>query len=182
MKTALALSAAALALLSASVSAHAAPSFNSDTLTVGRTTAGLNESDEPPGQVEISGTVLTEFGIAGTHTVTLTDPGTNNISDIVSATISSCLDAFCLAVTLTSDVETPLLSTGDASFAETGAPQNLTRTFNGLFGLTNLPTIEVTSDVSDVVPEPSTWVMMLLGFAGLGIAGYRVRRNSAVVA
>jgi hypothetical protein len=24
--------------------------------------------------------------------------------------------------------------------------------------------------------------MMLLGFAGLGIAGYRVRRNSAVVA
>src|SRR3984957_15743460 len=121
MKTALALSAAALALLSASVSAHAAPSFNSDTLTVGRTTAGLNESDEPPGQVEISGTVLTEFGIAGTHTVTLTDPGTNNISDIVSATISSCLDAFCLAVTLTSDVETPLLSTGDASFAETSA-------------------------------------------------------------
>jgi hypothetical protein len=32
------------------------------------------------------------------------------------------------------------------------------------------------------VPEPSTWAMMLLGFAGLGIAGYRVRRNSAVVA
>jgi hypothetical protein len=33
-----------------------------------------------------------------------------------------------------------------------------------------------------VAPEPSTWAMMLLGFAGLGIAGYRVRRNSAVVA
>jgi hypothetical protein len=32
------------------------------------------------------------------------------------------------------------------------------------------------------VPELSTWAMMLLGFAGLGIAGYRVRRNSAVVA
>ena len=24
-----------------------------------------------------------------------------------------------------------------------------------------------------VVPEPSTWAMMLLGFAGLGFAGYR---------
>jgi hypothetical protein len=34
----------------------------------------------------------------------------------------------------------------------------------------------------DTVPEPSTWAMMLLGFASLGIAGYRVRRNSAVVA
>jgi hypothetical protein len=25
------------------------------------------------------------------------------------------------------------------------------------------------------VPEPSTWAMMLLGFAGLGYAGYRRR-------
>ena len=34
----------------------------------------------------------------------------------------------------------------------------------------------------DVVPETSTWAMMALGFAGLGIAGYRARRTSAVVA
>jgi PEP-CTERM motif len=27
------------------------------------------------------------------------------------------------------------------------------------------------------VPEPSTWAMMLLGFAGLGFAGYRQRRK-----
>ena len=26
------------------------------------------------------------------------------------------------------------------------------------------------------VPEPSTWAMMLIGFAGLGFAGYRRRR------
>jgi hypothetical protein len=36
--------------------------------------------------------------------------------------------------------------------------------------------------IGGAVPEPSTWAMMLLGFAGLGIAGCRVRRNSAVVA
>ena len=28
------------------------------------------------------------------------------------------------------------------------------------------------------IPEPSTWAMMLLGFAGLGFAGYRASRRS----
>jgi hypothetical protein len=28
------------------------------------------------------------------------------------------------------------------------------------------------------VPEPSTWAMMLLGFAGLGFVGYRQTRRS----
>jgi PEP-CTERM motif len=31
--------------------------------------------------------------------------------------------------------------------------------------------------VSGAVPEPSTWAMMLLGFAGLGLAGYRKARR-----
>ena len=35
-------------------------------------------------------------------------------------------------------------------------------TFNAAFSLTGA-----------VVPEPSTWAMMLLGFAGLGFLGYR---------
>lgn len=33
--------------------------------------------------------------------------------------------------------------------------------------------------VSSAVPEPSTWAMLLLGFAGLGFAGYRRRPNGA---
>jgi unsaturated chondroitin disaccharide hydrolase len=32
---------------------------------------------------------------------------------------------------------------------------------------------------TSVVPEPSTWTMMLLGFAGLGFAGYRRRPRSS---
>src|SRR3984957_15162086 len=40
-------------------------------------------------------------------------------------------------------------------------------TFNAAFSLTGA-----------VVPEPSTWAMMLLGFAGLGFAGYRQARKA----
>ncbi len=32
------------------------------------------------------------------------------------------------------------------------------------------------------VPEPSTWAMMGLGFAGLGLAGYRARKRVAIAA
>ena len=32
------------------------------------------------------------------------------------------------------------------------------------------------------VPEPSTWALMLLGFAGLGFGGYRASRKGAAVA
>ena len=31
-------------------------------------------------------------------------------------------------------------------------------------------------------PEPSTWAMMLVGFAGLGLAGYRARRAATSIA
>ncbi len=34
--------------------------------------------------------------------------------------------------------------------------------------------------VSGAIPEPSTWAMMLLGFAGLGYAGYRKAKQAAV--
>ena len=36
--------------------------------------------------------------------------------------------------------------------------------------------------VTAAVPEASTWAMMLIGFAGLGYAGYRTSRKSAALA
>ena len=41
--------------------------------------------------------------------------------------------------------------------------------------------IDVTTagSVTPAVPEPSTWALMLLGFAGLGFAGYRRSRGAA---
>jgi PEP-CTERM motif len=31
-------------------------------------------------------------------------------------------------------------------------------------------------------PEPSTWAMLMLGFAGLGFAGYRAKARNAAFA
>jgi hypothetical protein len=36
--------------------------------------------------------------------------------------------------------------------------------------------------VAGGIPEPSTWAMMLIGFTGLAIAGYRASRRSAAIA
>jgi hypothetical protein len=36
-------------------------------------------------------------------------------------------------------------------------------------------------DGTVTVPEPSTWAMMLVGFAGLGYAGYRKTKTSAAL-
>jgi hypothetical protein len=42
--------------------------------------------------------------------------------------------------------------------------------------------LTVTGFGAGTVPEPSTWVMMTLGFAGLAFAGYRASRKSTMVA
>jgi hypothetical protein len=47
-----------------------------------------------------------------------------------------------------------------------GDPPTITQ-FNASFSLSGSP-----------VPEPSTWAMMLFGFAGLGFAGYRHARKA----
>lgn len=49
----------------------------------------------------------------------------------------------------------------------------LTNTGYGAPGFGNVDHLTITA-----VPEPSTWGMMLLGFAGLGVAGYRRARKA----
>jgi hypothetical protein len=55
----------------------------------------------------------------------------------------------------------------------TGAP-------GALFGVSVAG--EITSGGGGTVPEPTTWAMMLLGFAGLGILGYRRARVAGSLA
>jgi hypothetical protein len=50
----------------------------------------------------------------------------------------------------------------------------------GSFSLQNFDESDAGVITFSAVPEPSTWAMMLLGFAGLGLAGYRASRRTAV--
>jgi PEP-CTERM motif len=42
------------------------------------------------------------------------------------------------------------------------------------------PVITLVSSITTAVPEPSTWAMLLLGFAGLGFMAYRRNNRMAL--
>jgi hypothetical protein len=42
----------------------------------------------------------------------------------------------------------------------------------------NLTLFPTTVTLAGAVPEPSTWAMMILGFAGIGFMGYRLSRKN----
>jgi hypothetical protein len=58
--------------------------------------------------------------------------------------------------------------------------------FFDVFVDVSLPAAGLSKSVGPIplnaAPEPSTWAMMLLGFAGLGFAGYRRLPKAAAVA
>jgi hypothetical protein len=106
--------------------------------------------------------------------ITLTEPGSSAVSDFVNVdplffknvdgvTILTGLD-----VTLVSDTASTLpVSFGQIHIPETGAVHNLDPLITKFYGWDfTIPAVNVLSDTSDV-PEPSTWAMMLVGFAGL---------------
>jgi PEP-CTERM motif len=70
------------------------------------------------------------------------------------------------------------------------APYSITEEYDITFSLPSAPTAlstitlgTTTDGPIPIVPEPSTWMMMAIGFAGLGFAGYsRSRRSLARVA
>ena len=43
-----------------------------------------------------------------------------------------------------------------------------------------ISTLQITADFTAAVPEPSTWAMMILGFAGVGFMAYRRKARSAL--
>jgi hypothetical protein len=65
--------------------------------------------------------------------------------------------------------------TSDLLFVDT----NATRFTAGTLAVIDSRTSDLDGYEPSAVPEPATWAMMLIGFAGLGVAGYRGSRKSA---
>jgi hypothetical protein len=73
------------------------------------------------------------------------------------------------------------------AFLGLGYNPNLDDTYSVDLTLTNVPGVGTISDDINVqinagVPEPQTWAMMIIGFAGIGFMAYRRKSNSALMA
>ena len=90
---------------------------------------------------------------------------------------------------------TILLSNGNTATKSSTANGFATSNFFGITDTTPFTSVLVTSGTESLslnnvrfgvavsaIPEVSTWAMLILGFAGLGLAGYRRSRRSAAIA
>ena len=75
--------------------------------------------------------------------------------------------------------------TVDATSVLTGGTPNISIVGNTLeidfHGLTFQRREQLVLDIGSAVPEPSTWAMMLLGFAGIGFMAYRRKSKPALM-
>ena len=140
----------------------------------------ITEQDElaDPNHIwSISGVVQTDPALTGA-VFALTEPGASAISDLIGVpspnTIAFMSDAENGA---TAFPPGPFLGT----LVETAGPLDVSRLLD--------PTLQAQgfkvffqSDVEGTVPEPSTWAMLLLGFAGLGFVAYRKARPTMALA
>jgi hypothetical protein len=171
MKTAI-LGGAALAgaLFAGSVASAAAFADYVNVLVPGQTAVtftAFNDTTSP--ELFIGITTLPTGFVPGT--VILTEPGTGAYSDTLSLLLSSTggVDVFFFSdpsVAPPGDIGTIL-----ATLTETGGVQDVSSYFGGKV------LVQVGSDL-DVVPEPATWAMTLIG---IGMAGgiMRTRRRLA---
>jgi hypothetical protein len=79
--------------------------------------------------------------------------------------------------TLPASITTPFTHTvdnNDTAYGTFGAGTEIIKA--------NLASLTVSDHVVAAVPEPSTWAMMLLGFAGIGFVAYRRKSKPALMA
>jgi PEP-CTERM motif len=139
-----------------------------------------NVTNGPPGLFFNQGTVTLSIG--GGPAVTFTDPthvfsnqnspagvGFEDVgsSEDILDTLSASFATYDLTTSIGPIVGSSVINAG-ISFPTTGGALVLTSAGDATF-------TSVASE-TNAIPEPSTWAMMLIGFAGLGYAGYRRAR------
>ncbi len=118
---------------------------------------------------------------------------TNGATNYLSGTFSDAVFGAGGALTLSASNPSP---TQSISFTSNVIAPSLINAFDraGSLSLTDVTpgaaivlgtlrsfTSDVSGDFSSSVPEPSTWAMMLLGFAGLGYVGFRKARARSAI-
>jgi hypothetical protein len=127
----------------------------------------LNGSTDTPGAIRTTAT----FG-AGSYTLSF-DLGGNAVGDVSKTTIVS-LGSFSRS--LTRAFSDPLQQVS-FSFTTSGGSLSFADLAGGFGNVGNiLDNVSLSSNVASAAPEPSTWAMMILGFASLGFMGYRNRK------
>jgi hypothetical protein len=127
--------------------------------------------------------IVQSFG-PGTYTLTF-DFGGNARGDIAKTTTIALGD---WSTSLTLDSSSPdtlytytvVTTGGQLSFTDDDAGDQAIG--NVLDNVSLSSATSATQAITDPVPEPSTWAMMLLGFGGIGYAGFRrARKASAAI-
>jgi hypothetical protein len=137
-----------------------------------------------------SGPVLTSGNLGSLETLTVTAGGSETLPDQ-----STPIDYFT-NVFLPGDWTTEGTSTGDYDdLSWNPAFSTPTFTYNSVTNTTTVSSVDLAfipsvgggpdlnfTLIGSAVPEPSTWVMLLFGFGGLGLAGWRGSRKAAAQA
>ena len=133
-----------------------------------------------------SGSFIANVVATGSALIVLTETAGGPASDWLRLTYSGSGSSGTISASWNSDSEPgglppiPVIPGVTPQFlVETGGIQQVTAQL-ALSAGGNFPsniTVQVQSDVTAAVPEPSTWAMMLLGFLGLGFAFRQSRRK-----
>jgi hypothetical protein len=141
----------------------------------------ITEQDElaDPNHVwSIGGVVLTDPQFTDQWVFALTDPRTGTISDVVGVTSPN-------TIAFMSDAENGATTFPPGPFlhtvVETASPLDVSILLDPTLQAQGVK-VFFQSDVEGTVPEPSTWAMLLFGFAGLGFVAYRKARPTSALA
>jgi hypothetical protein len=143
--------------------------FNPTVGTGGTGTLVLDFASPPTGITILAGTALAHDFVSFTETV----DGTSFTTPLADVSLISLFNT-----TLTNIVASTTNGHGLSSVTLSEPDLlNIPMTYTLGVPFTEFGTISVTNTVT-AVPEPSTWLMMILGFLGLGFAASRKKKSS----